>query len=137
MASGATLLLLSAILGITHSFYGDSISFMPAQRMRDGTFKVQYYFIMVSLFFFLSVINRKVQHWRFARGVKWNQLDLIYCYFIFKWCCKISARVNCKLRNDTMAKIVQFYWFNELYSHKVSQMYSYSTFIQQASQNAS
>eukprot|EP00064_Thunnus_orientalis_P014959 superscaffoldBa00002690_g15007 len=43
MAAGATLLLLAALLGITHGFYGDSISFMPPQKNKDGTFKVTFH----------------------------------------------------------------------------------------------
>ncbi|CAK6978953.1 uncharacterized protein LOC122987076 [Scomber scombrus] len=43
MAAGATLLLLLASLGITHCFYGDSISFMPPQKNKDGTYKVTFH----------------------------------------------------------------------------------------------
>ncbi|XP_069575859.1 uncharacterized protein [Brachyistius frenatus] len=45
MEAGAVLLLLSALLGIssTLSFYGDSVSFNPPQKQKDGTFKVALY----------------------------------------------------------------------------------------------
>ncbi|XP_074514060.1 uncharacterized protein LOC141781957 [Sebastes fasciatus] len=45
MEAGVFLLLLFALLGIstTLDFYGDSISFMPPHKKRDGTFKVTFY----------------------------------------------------------------------------------------------
>ncbi|XP_044057024.1 uncharacterized protein LOC122878364 [Siniperca chuatsi] len=45
MEAGAVLLLLFALSGIasTVSFYGGSISFMPPQKMTDGTFKVTFH----------------------------------------------------------------------------------------------
>ncbi|KAM7405642.1 hypothetical protein PAMP_000076 [Pampus punctatissimus] len=44
MAAGATLLLLSALLGITQGFYGDSISFMPPKKTSDGAFEMTFYY---------------------------------------------------------------------------------------------
>lgn len=52
MEAGAVLLLLLASLGFTatQDFYGDSVSFMPPQKNKDGTFKVRDFYIYHVLF---------------------------------------------------------------------------------------
>ncbi|KAM7424730.1 hypothetical protein PAMA_000877 [Pampus argenteus] len=44
MAAGATLLLLSALLGITQGFYGDSVTFMSPKKTSGGAFEMTFYY---------------------------------------------------------------------------------------------